>query len=292
MNTLQRYLKICVAIVLVYVPVSSAADAGTDDIQIEIKNGFLSLQTHDAPVDKVIREIGKLAGFKTVLADDFGEHPKVNASFKSLSVQRAVERLVNDKNRMIIYSAAKDNVEQRVISQIWLLGSGDASTSDEFDVNQTISMVQENTLNKQNLTKHKLTRLNKILREDQKVQARIMAASALGALQDEQAIPALESALLDQHASVRTEAIMALGRIEGNRAIMVLGNILLNGGTNMAERIMAAKALWQHDSEAAHVYLRAGKNDKLDQVRLASSKPSSLPKLGAKNDQIGSAVVQ
>jgi HEAT repeat protein len=147
-------------------------------------------------------------------------------------------------------------------------------------------------LSDKDATGHVLARLTRVLQEDQDALVRSRAAIALGALRDEGAVLALESALLDEHSSVRSQAINALGQIGGERATMALGNILLNGSADKTERVMAAQALWKHDSEAARGYLRTGANDTDDQVRLASSKAPKPPKVRVTTDQLGPAETQ
>ena len=202
-------------------------------------------------------------------------------------MREAVERLVSDKNRVIFYAPTGEETEQRIISQVWLLGSSAASGDDELSDNESIASAQKKVVKG-----HKLSRLTKMLQESQEVQVRTRAAIALGALQDERAVLALESALLDQHSSVRSQAINALGQIGSEQAIMVLGSILLNSSTDITERVMAAQALSKQDSAVAQGYLRSGAFDKIEQVRLASSNPSSPLKVRAINDQPGNAEAQ
>lgn len=318
MNAPPRYLVLCAVLVFVYATTSGAAEhtstsPGPTGIRIGMKDGLLTLETHDAPLHEVMRGIGELAGFKTILVEDFIEPPLINVSFNNILVREAVERLLSDKNRIIFYTPAEDEAEQRVISQIWLLGSSDASGNGEAGDDETIVLTQDLQhdegdiggeavlrlsnqailgLSKNDVKGPALGRFSKMLLEDQGTLVRIRAAIALGLLRDERAVPALESALLDKHSAVRLRAINALGQIGGERAIMVLGNILLHGSKDKTERVMAAQALWKHDSEAARGYLSAGAYDVDAQVRLASSKPLSPPKLRATSDQLGDAEAQ
>jgi len=292
MNALPRYIAICITLVLVFTTASGAAEnTGTSlesaDFQIEMKDGLLTLETHDAPLQEVVRGIGELAGFETILVEDFVEPPLVSVSFESIPVREAVERLVSDKNRIVIYSPTGDEDKRLVISQVWLLGSSSASGEGEVKDEKTIATAQEKAVKG-----HKLVRLTNMLQEDQEAFVRARAAIALGALRDERAVLALESTLLDTHSSVRSQAINALGRIGGEQATMVLGNILLHGSADKSERVMAAHALWKINSEAARGYLRAGAYDTDEQVRMASSKTSSPPNIRATNSQLGDAETQ
>ena len=274
MNNLLRSLLLCGVFILLYITNSSAVentDLSTDPnhIKIEMIDGLLSLEAHDAPLYKVMHGIGEVADFKTILVEDFIEPPLVSISFKSITVREAVERLVSDNNRIIFYAPAGDETGQRIISQVWLLGSGGSPEDDVLSKDESFESAQ-----KLIVKEHKFSRLTRMLEENQEVQIRTRAVIALGVLQDKRAVLALESALLDQQSSVRIRAINALGQIGGERATMVLGNILLNSSADTSERVIAAQALWKLDSKSAQGYLSAGANDTVEQIRSASSNPS------------------
>jgi hypothetical protein len=288
MNTPPRFLVLCAVLVFVYATASSAAEhtgtsAGPVDIRIEMKDGLLTLETRDAPLPEVMREIGELAGFKTILVGEFIKPSLVNISFENMSLGEAIQRLVSDNKRIILYRLAEDDTRQRIISQVWLLQSGEGVVSEV----ESIAPGRE-----EDVKGYKLARLTRMLQQDQDMSVRARAAIALGTFQDERAVFALESALLDEDSLVRSQAIKALGRIGSEQASMILGNILLRESADKSERIMAARALWKHDSEIAQDYLRAGANDRDEQVRSASSKSLSSQKVGATNDQMGDAETQ
>ncbi|MGI9316135.1 MAG: HEAT repeat domain-containing protein, partial [bacterium] len=192
-------------------------------------------------------------------------------SFHDVPVREVVQHLVNDNNSIIIYRSEGDSADESTISQVWLLGTSDVIGGGEISVDNSIATAVE-----KDVKGHKLERLTRMLQEDQELSVRTRAAMAVGALQDERAVPALESALLDTHYSVRLQAIKALGRIGGERATTILGNILLQGGADTMERVMAAQALWKQDSEAARSYLHTGAYDTDQQVRMASSRQEKL----------------
>jgi len=294
MNTLPRYVVLYTLLVFVYAAPSSAAEYNTGmspepvDIRIEVKDGALTLETRDAPLHEVIRGIGKLAGFKTILVGEFIKPSLVSVSFKNIPVLEAIERLVSDKNRIILYGLSGDDAQQRIISQVWLLQSGDASSEGVISDVENIALDRE-----EDVKGYKLARLTRMLQQDQDATVRARAAIALGTFQDERAVFALESALLDKDSSVRTQAIKALDRIGTEQASIALGNMLLSGSADKSERIMASRALWNHDSEIAQDYLRATANDTDAQIRSAStSKPLSSHKVRKTNDQSGESETQ
>jgi HEAT repeat protein len=122
-----------------------------------------------------------------------------------------------------------------------------------------------------------------LLHEDHDALVRSRAAIALGGLNDPRAVADLELALLDENSTVRSQAINALGRIGDEAATLALGNILLSGTSKTVDRVMAAQALWKHDSESARAYLRAGTSDLDEQVRRASNK-APLPVANSLSD--------
>jgi hypothetical protein len=318
MNTPLQLLVLCAAAVSVIATVtiaagSTGANPDSADIRIEMKAGSLTLETRGAPLDEVMRRIGELAGFKTILFADFVKPKLVSVSFDNIPVREAVERLLGNTNRIIFYAPAGIGAQDHVISQVWLLGSSRSAGNDEAGDGESIGLTEdlhheegkirseavlrlsnqaELGLSNEDAAGHVLDRLTQVLQEDQDALVRSRAAIALGALRDEGAVLALESALLDEHSSVRSQAINALGQIGGERATMTLGNILLNDSADKTERVMAAQALWKHDSETARRYLRTGANDADVQVRSASSKAPSHPKVRVTTDQLGPAKTQ
>jgi hypothetical protein len=86
MNTPPRFLVLCAVLVFAYAAVSSAAEhtgmtQGPIDIRIEMKDGSLTLEARDAPLHEVMRGIGQLAGFKTILVGEFIKPSLVSVSF-------------------------------------------------------------------------------------------------------------------------------------------------------------------------------------------------------------------
>jgi HEAT repeat protein len=121
---------------------------------------------------------------------------------------------------------------------------------------------------------------------------RARAAIAIGALGDQRGIDALESALLDEHSSVRIQAINALGQLGGERASIALGNVLIESGRATMERVLAAQALWRHESVIARSYLDIGATDPNKQVRKASSQPQPAVKVRQSGKYTGSSATE
>ena len=255
MKVTLRYLTIwaaCICAVVGFAGAQDSASASSGDIHVELNEGRLTLHARDAPLLEVIRNIGKLAGYKTILVKEFDEIELVNVTFDDMPVGKAVERLVSGVNRIVHYSPASNETDQPVITQVWLLGSRDIAQGGMIiSDNQTFAAAH-----KQSVNDYKITRMARMLQEEPEAQVRARAATALGALGDEQAVDALQSALLlDGDADVRRQIIIALGQIGGEQATTILGDILLHSSVDASEELMAAQALRSIDSEAARAYL-------------------------------------
>jgi len=280
---------------------SSNPTHGSAIISIELRDGLLTAEIHDAPLHQVLFEIGKMVGFKTVQVTDFRDFPLVNASFENLVVNEAVERLVANTNRIVFYTHSDDGAHRRVISQVWLLEPGVAGADSTQSIVLDDDLQNEEALKRSEavlrLTQQPvgepiLEKLAGMLQTDEDPLVRSRVAIALGALKDERAVSDLESALLDAHFSVRAQSIAALGQIGGERATIILGSILLNDGIDPVERVLAAQALWKQDSETALNYLQAGTSNSNEQVRMASSKSPSSPVTPDNSPQPGLEVTE
>ena len=274
-------------------------------ISIQANNGVVTLNARDAPLHEVLLELGKLAGFETILVAAAVDLPRVNAKFENLPAREIVERLVVDTNRIIFFDIGAGGTRQGVISQVWLLGPGDGAFDDAEerivigpDLQQADGKLRSEAVLRLSLLPSAdsaqgpdleavSARLAQILLQDHDSLVRVRAAIALGALRSERSVRDLETALLDEHASVRAQVINALGQIGGDRATMILGSVLLDETVKTIERVMAAHALWKQDSETAAGYLGSGAEDSNVQVRLASSKAPSIPATGPGKQQLG-----
>ena len=254
-------------------------------IRIELDDGLLSAEFHDAPLPQVLAEIGKVAGFKLVQVADFNDFPRISGSFEKQPVQEAVERLVANTNRIFFYSQGEGAESQRELSQLWLLGPGEAGdettqhTEDVGGLQHEEPIIRSQAvlrLVQQPDEEAVVEKLSVLLQTDPDPLVRSRVAIAFGALKDERAVPELESALQDTNFSVRAQSITALGQIGGERATTTLGNVLLDRSIDPVERVIAAQALWKQDSEIAQGYLQAGSNVANEHVRDASSKAPAV----------------
>jgi len=261
--------------------IAASADASTDTatILVELNDGLLTAEFHDAPLPQVLAEVGKVAGFKFVRVADFNDFPRISGSFQNRPLQQAVKRLAANTNSIFFYSPDDGAQSQRVISQLWLLGPGEAGDISAQPVEAADGLQHAEAeirsqaalrLVQQQGEEAVVEKLSVLLHTDRDPLVRSRVAIALGSLKDERAVPELESALRDTSFSVRAQSMSALGRIGGERATRALGNILLDSGLDPVERVIAAQALWKQDSEIATGYLQAGSDDSNAQVRDAA----------------------
>lgn len=259
MNILPRSLVIWVAFVLLCITANGAAQNSETStspvVRVELNDGLLTLAARSAPLHEVMREIGELAGFETVLVGSFTEPQLVSASFEDLPVREAVERLVGAENRIIVYAPSAGDAGTRAITQVLLLQAGTTPTDMTFAEEQSIASGRE-----EDVRAYKLARLTAMLQPGQAEVVRTRAAMALGRFQDERAVIALASALSDDVPAVRLQAINALGRIGSEQASEALTNFLRDDNKDAAERKTAIRALSLHDTETARNFLHSGGN--------------------------------
>ncbi len=261
---------------------SDAPSSDSPEIRIELNRGLLSADIDDAPLPKVLEEIGKLAGFKVVRVAGFDDFPRVTSKIEKQALQEALERLLGNANRILFYSQGEGAESRRVLSQLWLLGPGE----DAAAAAQTVELIDE--LQHEEPVKRSQAALRLVqqpdprpvfenlallLQTDPDPLVRSRVAIALGALGDDRAVDNLETAVLDENFTVRAQSITALGQIGGDRATTILGSILTNDRIEPVERVIAAQALWKQNSETAMSYLEASRNDANERVRDAASKP-------------------
>jgi len=246
----------------------------------------LELRIENARLDEIVKALGNLFGFETVVVGDYATSSPITSTMKMGNSESAVEQLLTRANTMIIYDAPATNPTRR-LKQVWLLEAvdgfqmnADASVShrDQMpsdteryytDMNSTdlktrseaaLRLARQVDAENKNLQSKDwaLAELIQSLLHDPDALVRTRAATALGRAQDARAVTALRSATYDTHFSVRAQGIGALGDIGGAEATAILGGILTASGEfNDTERSIAGQALWKLNSKAALYYLKA-----------------------------------
>lgn len=274
--------------------VVASAPAGDGEIAgIEVARHRVSLDAREVPLARLLAELGEVAGFETILVGGFDAGRSVSAQFDNVPLERALRSLLKGTNHILFYESAGASGGRGDLAQIWLLGPGSENPGGagllrfaddgETDERVRVRRRSESVLRLANSADIVLPDaesgttaqavLIALLAEDPAALVRARAAIALGAIADEASIDALVAALDDADSSVRAQAIGALGRIGSNRAITALGGLLVDSARDGVVRVMAARALWRHDSERAREYLRFVADDPDPQVRQAARTP-------------------
>ena len=250
-------------------------------IELDVRADRVILQTRNAPLSAVLRAIGERAGFETILIGDLSI--PVTVSLVDMPVEEALERLLHDVNRVIFYARSADGREERAIARLWVSGTRGASngvSADALEPATPNDLRNAEAVSKRANDLLRLARaggsdkvietLDRALQDEEDAFVRSRAATALGALADERAVPALERALGDEDSGVRSQASHALGSIGGERATMTLGEVLLDGA-DRRERIFAAWALGSIDTALAQSFRVTAVDDPDALVRAAAS---------------------
>lgn len=249
--------------------------------RIEVEEGLLTLETREAPVSDVIRAIGERAGFETIVAGQVTISVSVAYSLKPVRV--ALNELLDNINRIIVYAPSAEQTEEPEILRIVLLASSDSADGAQPASDSTHKFVdlQQADDKSRSLAVLRLANatptddlidaLTDVLSDDESPLVRTRAAMALGALEDDRAVPALEQALYDPNRTVGVQAVNSLAQIGSERATMALGDVLLNS-TDSNQRVVAAWGLGKQDTKLAQQFLDAVSNDPDEQVRAASNK--------------------
>lgn len=263
-------------------------DAPAAPVTVQVDDGLITVHARDAPLADVITAIGHRAGFRVVQMGPVSG--RVTADFVRVRVPDALDRLLSGTGHVILHDPGGRNTDVAGgIDQVWLLGThaGPDGETDERMEAAVAAAGQEDDgkarseallgLVRHGATDEVLATLEDALHDDEAPLVRTRAAMALGALGDVRSLPALESALRDDHPTVRVQVILALAQIDDPRATRLLGELLLSGASTR-ERVVAAWGLWRHDSDRARTYLAASANDPDPQVRKAVSGPPQIPR--------------
>ncbi len=299
-----RSLALALLWFLLFAPIAPMADSSAEGaadpqapgtppgstIDVVIRDGMLTLDARDAPLAEVIRRIGEVGGFETVIAGDLST--PVTHSFAGVPVKDGIERLVGDITRVVIYAPsageAPPPLKELRLYAVAAPDVGDRGPGVSASVDPDIlAELEDPDVGIRIEAVRKLSRLNGavvvdalagVLRSDEDSRVRARAATALGGFADERAVPALETAVGDETQSVRIQALRALGRVGGDRATRILGEVLL-GGSDVTQRVVAAWGLGRDGGEAARSMLTAAAADPSSMVSSAASRAlNNLPR--------------
>ncbi len=253
-------------------------------IEVQVRNGLVSLNVRDAPVAEVIRKIGEEAGFETVVLGPL-DH-QITRSLTEMPVYDAVRRLARETTFIMIHARSKSDAEAAPIKEVRLYRSTlgqpppDHVTTVKDAVDpEVLAGLSADDARARIRAVQKLGRtgeesavavLEQVIRKDDDPLVRGQAAAALGKIGSERAVPALEAALGDPVQSVRIQAVRGLGRIGEESSARILGELLLHGADRRVRRT-AAWSLGRGKDELARFYLEAAISDPDSAVRRSAN---------------------
>lgn len=257
------------------------------EFELVLRDGRVTLEAARAPLAAVIEAIAAQAEFEAIMTGDLDLPTTISLNDAPLPV--ALDALLRGIDRFIVYAPARPDAAQRVLQRLWLFAPsaappGEAAVADVEPLFEHLDHEDARIRSEALLrlagaggaTAEVLDHLGAALKNDNDALARSRAAIALGKLADRRALSLLESALEDEHRTVRLQATHALAQIGGEGATGLLGDILLHSSES-AQRVVAAAGLWRQDTEQAQRFLDAVADDSDQQVRAAAAAPPRSP---------------
>lgn len=256
-------------------PADTTGELPSDAIEVQLRNGLLTLDARGAPLGEVIRAIGEESGFKTAI-EGVVDTP-VERSLVAIPLETGLRYLLDDVPHVMFYPLPKDGESSRQLREIRLYGREPetaqlppfASESDAVmppisaEPGARMRAIRESA---RSTDQGAISSLGRVLHEDDDPGMRGLAARELGEIGGDSALPALQSALEDTEESVRIRAIRALAQIDSDRATRLLGEMLLEGPERRS-RMMAAWALGNRGGPVAESYLEEALEDSDELIR-------------------------
>ena len=284
-------------------PVEAAQAA---DLRVEFRHGLLTVAARDAPVGAVLEAVGNAAGFEI--------RPVVETSatftgdFASLPLADGLGRLLRTWSFALHYDDA-GNPDLLVLLPPGRYGAeaprAAAAPAAPAEAAQASPAQEERWIERRLASPDLGTRIVAVRRLDRlpaeratSLGLRILGAEpepivraelaeALGRVEGDRVVAALEQLLDDRNASVQSAAVQALGNVGSDAAVDGLGKALLHGH-EPALRQAALEALASHPGDTARDYLRRAAAVKGDPVAEAARRSlDGEAELGAVEDLDG-----
>lgn len=275
-----------------------SANAETEIVGLErfvqVTEKGLTLEAVQVPLDRILAGIGEL--YDTPIALEGNLATPITLSFRDLSLQEAMRRLVGEATFMILHEPSSFEGAPARPSKIWVYGAvpgtrtvandlssmgaensgagveadGSAVTDAEGAIpgeatQEVIEAMAERG------EPEDLDALGRVVAEHPDVQMRYLAVTLLGDIHSDRAVLAIERGLGDEDPLFRSYLVETLGTNQALDAVRSLGRVLY-GERNPEIRLIAVQNLALRDEEPVDVFLKVATVDSDKQVRLAAAK--------------------
>ena len=245
----------------------AGSSAGTSLVSVE--SGRVTVDLENAEVADVLAQIAARCGFQLKTSGPLG---RVTAAFTNLSPERALRRLVQDHELMLVYGKAS-GAPGTALVEVAVFAAPPSRRAADWGgaeaIRERVALLAEiDRLTKAGGDAAGLARLAELLDTAPDPTIRVRAALALGRVGGAGAAAALAGALSDQAPRVRVQAAHALRTVEAARSIPALGGLLL-GDPDVTVRRAAAHLLAGMSDPAAMTALSGAARDPDATVREA-----------------------
>lgn len=265
----------------------SAAAAGT--LEVSVRNGFVTMNAHAAPLGEVLRDLSDKAGFNLVMKQDL--RAPVTWRFENVPVDQAVTRLLSSVSSVALYAPQSDGTGS-VLSEVRILrggnkniplvehrtalaDGGDIHAGPESNMNELAGangVTASPRLNNPSENQLASADVNDMLPAsgslgpiDQSLDNGDVTGRHGDALKDAKRRPdmareAMNTALSDPDVVIRQRAVQGLARLGGEESVSSLSRVLLEDPEPRVRR-MAAASLGRISTESAFWALMEANSD-------------------------------
>jgi hypothetical protein len=278
-----------------HVPMATAA-AQRSEIEVNLREGTLSVHIYNMPLVDILQIIGDEVGFRLMMIGS-GES-RITQNFSNIPLSEGIRRLVGNLSVAIMYQIvdAPDNrKELQDIKEVWVFDSAEAtadgpvSDTREEDLKIDVAVVSSETesLNdpgetnpvqpdaagiKEAATYPQFDKESDVgywadrLINNADRSSREQAITELRLIGSDAAVAAIAIAFADNDVQLRRHAVESLGRVDNVNAVQLLGQALL-GDRDPSVRLSAVRFFANQNSEVSRAFLNTALTDKDKQVQ-------------------------
>jgi HEAT repeat protein len=293
-----------------YAHAADESSAVASGLAVTVLDGRLSVRLDEAPLEAVLEAIAAQADVRIMLHGDPGAvRPQ---AFADLPLDTGIRRLAGERRLMMVFRPSGDRDEPGRLQEVWVYGdprSGDPSSRlltrtlgnaakaptppspERTPAAPALPSYQElSTRDKagrlaairalaRQQDEATIEVLSALLAHDPDDTVRRIAATALGNIGGESAVPAFEVALTDRDVEVRVQAMRSLHIIRGEAAAASIGEVAL-GDADPGLRRQAISLLATLRSDEARSTVELAASDPDDSVRQAAEEALTHPRRG------------